>query len=69
MFSRAPSAGELGTVRYQSISNKDGSMGATEDFPVHESQAGNTLRIHVLTQNEGQVLGKMKETHSNDWTG
>lgn len=66
MFSRAPSAGELGTDRYQSISNKDGSMGATEDFAVHGSQAGNVLRIHVLTQNDGQILGKMKGTHSND---
>lgn len=58
MFSRAPSAGELGTGRYQSISYKDGSMGATEDFPVHETQAGKGLRIHALTQNDGQIFRK-----------
>lgn len=66
MFSRAPSAGESGTGRYQSISKKDGSMEATENFLVHESQAGNAVRIHGLNQNGGQILGKMKETPSND---
>lgn len=66
MFSRAPSAGELGTGRYQSISNKDGSMEATEDFAVCDSQERNALTIHVLTQNDGQILGKMKKTHSNE---
>lgn len=41
-------------------------MEATEAFLLHESQAGNAVRIHGLTQNDGQILGKMKETPSND---
>lgn len=48
---------------------KDGSMKATEAFLLYESQAGNAMRIHGLTQNDGQILGKMKETPSNDQTG
>lgn len=61
VFSRAPSAGELGTGRSQSIS-KDGSMGITEGFPLGESQVGSILSIYVLAQNDSQILGKVRKT-------
>lgn len=61
VFSRAPSAGELGTGRSQSIS-EDGAMGITEGFPVGESQVGSILSIYVLAQNDSQILGKVRKT-------